>query len=88
MTKGCKKFQEIMQLNKVDINSIHSAETVTILIFIDRFCSKLKFLNDIIQIKDIAKMDQIYNLVNENTPPSMTAGCMYLYIKKNLIRYY
>jgi len=83
MTRGCKKFQEIMQMNKVDINRIHSTDTINMDDFIDRFCSKLPLrADDIIQIKDISKMAQIYNLVNENTPPSMAAGCIYLYIKQ------
>ena len=52
----------------------------------DRFCSKLPLLiDDIDSIKDISKLSQELNLVNENTPPSMAAGCIYLYIKnKNL----
>lgn len=87
MTKGCKKFQEIMQMNKVDLNrihKIHSTETITIDDFIDRFCSKLELSEqDICEIKDIAKMATIYNLINENTPPSMAAGCIFLYIKLN-----
>ena len=82
MTKGCKKFQEIMQMNKVDINRIHNTNTVTIHDFIDRFCSKLNLQEeDIIHIKDISRLAQLYNLVNDNTPPSMAAGCIYLYIK-------
>ena len=41
--------------------------------------------DDIDNIKDISKLSQELNLVNENTPPSMAAGCIYLYIKnKNL----
>jgi len=84
MTKGCKKFQEIMQMNKVDINRIHSANTITMGDFIDRFCSKLNLCDlDINQIKDISRLAQLYNLVNENTPPSMASGCIYLYIKLN-----
>ena len=82
MTKGCKKFQEIMQLNKVDINRIHNTNTVTMDDFIDRFCSKLKLSDeDITAIKHISYLSQVYNLVNDNTPPSMAAGCIYLYIK-------
>jgi transcription initiation factor TFIIIB Brf1 subunit/transcription initiation factor TFIIB len=82
MTKGCKKFQEIMQMNKVDINRIHSTNTITINDFIDRFCSKLQLSeSDSNQIKDIAHLAELYNLTNENTPPSMAAGCIYLYIK-------
>ena len=83
MTKGCKKFQEIMQMNKVDINRIHRTNTITMDDFIDRFCSKLQLsLEDISNIKHISYLSQIYNLVNDNTPPSMAAGCIYLYIKE------
>jgi len=83
MTKGCKKFQEIMQINKVDINRIHSTDTITIKDFIDRFCSKLNLLeDDSIQIKEVSRLSDIYNLTNENTPPSMAAGCIYLYCKE------
>ncbi len=83
MTKGCKKFQEIMQLNKVDINRIHNTNTVTMDDFIDRFCSKLELSDeDVHNIKHISYLAQVYNLVNDNTPPSMAAGCIYLYIKE------
>ena len=84
MTKGCKKFQEIMQMNKLDINRINDTNTITIDDFVDRFCSKLDLSDsDILQIKKISHLAQLYNLVNENTPPSMAAGCIYLYIKTN-----
>jgi transcription initiation factor TFIIB len=83
MTKGCKKFQEIMQINKVDINRIHNANTITIDDFIERFCSKLEICDDdIFNIKHISYLAQIYNLINDNTPPAMAAGCIYLYIKE------
>ena len=84
MTKGCKKFQEIMQLHKVDINRINNTETITIDDFIDRFSSKLSLSDeDITHIKEIAQMTKLFNLINENTPPSMASGCIYLYIKTN-----
>jgi len=83
MTKGCKKFQEIMQLNKVDINRIHNTSTITMDDFIDRFCSKLELnQEDVSNIKHISYLSQVYNLINDNTPPSMAAGCIYLYIKE------
>jgi len=82
MTKGCKKFQEIMQINKVDINRINDTTTISMDDFIERFCSKLNLSKeDIINIKDISRLAQLHNLVNENTPPSMAAGCIFLYIK-------
>ena len=89
MTKGCKKFQEIMQINKLDINRIHKTNTITIDDFIDRFCSKLKLCTeDISNIKHICYLSQVYNLVNDNTPPSMAAGCIYLYIKECELNYH
>ena len=84
MTKGCKKFQEIMQMNKVDINRISSTNTITMDDFIERFCSKLNLSKiDTDNVRGISHLSQLYNLVNENTPPSMAAGCIYLYIKIN-----
>jgi len=71
-----------MQLNKVDINRIHITNTITVNDFISRFCSKLDLMEeDANQIKDISHLAELYNLTNENTPPSMAAGCIYLYIK-------
>jgi len=84
MTKGCKKFQEIMQMNKVDINRINIADTITMDDFIERFSFGIGLsTEDINHIKDISHLSQKYNLVNENTPPSMAAGCIYLYTKVN-----
>ena len=86
MSRGCKKFQEIMQMNKLDINRINKADTICIDDFIDRFCSKLNLSNeDIDNIKSISSLAQLYKLVNENTPPSMAGGCIYLYIKLSQI---
>ena len=84
MTKGCKKFREIMQLNKVDINRINNTATISIDDFIDRFSSKLSLdIEDITNIIGIAQLAKYYNLINENSPPSMASGCIYLYIKTN-----
>ena len=72
-----------MQLNKVDISRIHNTNTITLDDFIDRFCSKLNMSkDDVTNIKHISYLCQVYNLVNDNTPPSMAAGCIYLYIKQ------
>tara|TARA_Y100000389_G_scaffold48253_1_gene43494 strand:- start:3436 stop:4371 length:936 start_codon:yes stop_codon:yes gene_type:complete len=82
MSKGCKKFQEIMQMNKLDINRINKTDTISMDDFIDRFCSKLNLsIEDIANVKSISSLAQLHGLVNENTPPSMAAGCIYLYIK-------
>ena len=80
MTKGCKKFQEIMFLNK---NNNHRIENKSIKPndFIERFCNKLNIDNkEISRILDICNNE---NIISQNTPPSITAGCIYYYIKKN-----
>jgi transcription initiation factor TFIIB len=82
MSKGCKKFQEIMQLNKVDIYRINDVDSINLYDFIDRFCSNLDLSEqDITNIKTIAEKSVEINLVYENTPPSMAAGCIFLYVK-------
>ena len=70
MTKGCKKFQEIMKINMASTN----AED-----FICRFCSKLnmdKMMRDICKMV-VQKADELA-IVSENTPPSIAAGSIYL----------
>jgi transcription initiation factor TFIIB len=70
MTRGCKKFQEILQMDLVSTTA-HD--------FIQRFCSKLNLNKD---IKDICmyvvqKADDM-SIICANTPPSIAAGCIYL----------
>lgn len=69
MTKGCKKFQDIM---KVSTNSSNPYD------FVMRFCSKLD-KNDIIPMTTyvIDKAEE-YSIVSENAPPSIAAGCIFL----------
>jgi transcription initiation factor TFIIB len=69
MTKGCKKFQDIM---KVSTNSSNPYD------FVMRFCSKLE-KNDIIPLtKLVISKAEEYSIVSENAPPSIAAGCIYL----------
>jgi transcription initiation factor TFIIB len=70
MTKGCKKFQDIMNMN------LDSSCPVD---FIQRFSSKLSISKE---IKDLCKFvvekaDEL-NIVSENTPPSIAAASIYL----------
>jgi transcription initiation factor TFIIB len=69
MTKGCKKFNEIMNINY---------DSSTPDDFIKRFCTKLN-RPDIIQtcFYVIKKADE-YSIVAENAPPSIAAGVIYL----------
>jgi transcription initiation factor TFIIIB Brf1 subunit/transcription initiation factor TFIIB len=69
ITKGCKKFHEIMKLNTKSSNASD---------FIVRFCSKLN-KNDIIELCEyVIKKSDEYSIVSENAPPSIAAGCIYL----------
>lgn len=70
MTKGCKKFQDIMN---IDLESTSAVD------FIQRFGSKLNISRE---IKDLCrhvveKADEL-NIVSENTPPSVAAASIFL----------
>lgn len=70
LTKGCKKFQEIMKVNM---------ESTTADDFINRFCSKLNFNDSKIKlIRNLIKNVEELSIVSENTPPSIVAGCIFL----------
>ena len=80
MTKGCKNFHEIMNLNKsnktrIQNKSIHPQD------FIERFSDKLNI--DVFKIKNICKISLDNNIISQNTPQSIASGCIYYYIKKN-----
>jgi transcription initiation factor TFIIB len=70
MTKGCKKFQDLMQMNM---------DCTTPIDFIQRFCCKLGLDNEIRELckSVVEKADQLC-IVSENTPPSISAGTIYL----------
>ena len=79
MTKGCKRFMEIVNLNKIvnnkNINLASSGSTD----FVHRFCSKLNMSKDLINLcLNICIKAEEYSLVSENTPPSIAAGTIYL----------
>lgn len=72
MTKGCKKFQDIMKMN---VDSTCPED------FIQRFASKLNLPHDIRDLcrHIVTKSDEL-NIASENTPPSVAAGSIYLCI--------
>jgi transcription initiation factor TFIIB len=81
LTKGCKSFKEIMYQNR-NMNRMNTYKTIEVDDFLHRFCSKLGLNErDIISIKKIANTCTKMDLVCENTPPSMAAGCIYIYLK-------
>ena len=69
MTKGCKKFHDIMKLTT---NSSNPDD------FIVRFCSKLKRPEITNLCQYIIQRSEEYSIVSENAPPSIAAGCIYL----------
>jgi|TARA_B110000971_G_C19961308_1_gene478108 transcription initiation factor TFIIIB Brf1 subunit/transcription initiation factor TFIIB len=83
MTKGCKNFTEIMRMSNCDKGRLQAHKSVNLFDFIDRFCHKLKLLEtDIRHIKHISKICEELSLINDNTPPAMSSGCIYLYTKR------
>lgn len=70
MTKGCKKFQQIMNM---DLESSCATD------YIQRFGSKLNISQEIKEIcrKVVIKADEM-NITSDNTPPSVAAASIYL----------
>jgi|TARA_B110000211_G_scaffold232710_1_gene297070 transcription initiation factor TFIIB len=70
MTKGCKKFHDIMKTNMLCSNPED---------FIMRFCYNLNIEDKYIDlcINIINKADE-YSIVSENAPPSIAAGTIFL----------
>ena len=78
MTKGCKKFDEIMHTNK---NNTQSADIIgsQSLDYIQRFCSKLNLSPEVFELcKHVCQKAEEYSLVSENTPPSIASGSIWL----------
>lgn len=83
MTKGCKNFTEIMRMS-TDRKRIQKHKSINLHDFIDRFSHKLELIDeDQKNIKILSKLCEDLNLINDNTPPAMAAGCIYLYIRLN-----
>ena len=77
MTRGCKNFLEIMNMNKKAKKIKVSASTS--LDFINRFCSNLKLPPTVEKLCIlVSKKAEHYSIVDENTPPSVAAGSIYL----------
>ena len=78
MTKGCKKFDEIINMNicKTEYKLKLSSNSKD---FIQRFCSKLNIGNNILSICSyVCEKAEEYNLVSKCIPPSIAAGSIYL----------
>ncbi len=82
MTKGCKNYTEIMRMNKSNRDRSFKINDVNLYDFIDRFSSKISLKEEEIEIiRKIAVLCEKNKLINDNTPPSMASGCIYLYCK-------
>jgi transcription initiation factor TFIIB len=70
MTKGCKKFQDLI---KIELESTNAND------FIERFCSKLHISSEIRELcKHIIQKSTELNVVSSNTPPSIAAATIYM----------
>jgi transcription initiation factor TFIIB len=86
LTKGCKNFTEIMRMSK-DRNRIQIHKSINLNDFISRFCHKLKINEeDQKKIIKLSKLCEELNLINDNTPPAMASGCIYLYLQIKQIK--
>ena len=79
MTKGFKKYNEIMQTIDNTTKRKKEDNISEPLDFINRFCSNLNLENEILDIcKYVCVQIEKYDLVSENTPTSKAAGSIYL----------
>lgn len=86
MTKGVKKAQEIISMNKKNKLRLSKPSSIQANDFIERFCNKLSLdENSNKEVKEICEKCIKGNIISENTPPSIAAGCIFYYIKKNSI---
>lgn len=78
MTKGCKKFDEIIHMNVCNNSNMTNNATKSS-DFVQRFCSKLNIGNNICQIcAYVCEKAEEYNLVSKCIPPSIAAGSIFL----------
>ena len=78
MTRGCKKFDEIMAYIKYEnkTSNIQGSKSTD---YITRFCSKLNLGSNILNVcKHTCTKAEEFSLVSENTPPSIAVGTIYL----------
>lgn len=86
MTKGVKKCQEIIYMNKANKDRLSASNTIKPSDFIERFCNKLNI--DEIKTEKILKICDIIiinDIISENTPPSIASGCIFYFTKKSKI---
>jgi len=78
MTKGCKKFDEIINMNVCN-NSTMTNNVTKSSDFVQRFCSKLNIGTNVCQIcSHVCEKAEEFNLVSKCIPPSIAAGSIFL----------
>jgi len=83
MTRGIKKCQEIISMNKKNKNRLAKTIPISPVSLIERFCNKLELNEQSTKtIMDICKVSVEKNIISENTPPSIAAGCIFYFNKK------
>jgi transcription initiation factor TFIIB len=84
-TKGCKNFQNILQLSK-DKTRIDISNSISYIDFIDRFCNHLNI--DKIHIENIKNLSiniESLNILNDIRPDSFASGIILYYCSENNI---
>jgi len=70
-----------------DRKRIQSQKSVNLHDFTERFCHKLNIDSTCQEeIKRLSKLCESLELVNDNTPPAMASGCIYLYLRHNNVK--
>ena len=65
-----------------DRKRIQSQKSVNLHDFTERFCHKLQVeISQQEGITRLSKLCESLSLINDNTPPAMAAGCIYLYLR-------
>ena len=78
MTKGCKKFDEIINMNVCNNKTMSNTATKSS-DFVQRFCSKINIGSNICRICIyVCDKAEEYNLVSKCIPPSIAAGSIFL----------
>ena len=79
MTKGCKKFDEIMNMNHSNTFIVCTPSTSSS-DFIQRFCSKLGLGDNVVDIcrHVCEKVDDYDNFADNSGPPAIAACSIYL----------
>lgn len=86
LTKGAKRLHEIMNMCRKQIHHTTSnieksttVKTTGAADFIDRFCSSLELTPDIVDLcRHVASTATNLGIVDENTPPSVASGCIFI----------